>query len=60
MKVKEMIEYLSQFNPDAEVYSEIKNKPFTPCFSFGHSEGCKKHNCEDVFIYVKEESDEEI
>jgi hypothetical protein len=57
MKVKEMIDYLQQFNPEAQVFSQIEYSAFPPRFSWGTSEGCTKSNCDSVFIYVKEESE---
>lgn len=59
MLVKEMIEYLSQFNPEAKVYSLIEHTPFSRRFAFGSSEGCTMQNCGEVFIYVKDEATDE-
>lgn len=47
MKVKNLIEYLKEFNPEAELtvgdnfYNGIS-------ISWGCSEGCEKHNCKYV------------
>ena len=60
MKVKEMIEYLKQFNPEAQVFSQIKHSTFPPHLAWGRSEGCTKTNCEEVFICVEDASNEEV
>lgn len=59
MKVKEMIEYLQKFNPEAEVFSVINYSPYPPRFSFGCSEGCTERNCDEVYITVNEAVEQE-
>ena len=59
MKVKEMIEYLSQFNQEAKVFSTIKHQTYSPSIAWGSKEGCTKLNCEEVFIYVEDDSKQE-
>ena len=58
MKVKEMTEYLQQFNPEADVFSVIEYAPYPPRFCWGTSEGCSKRNCDSVFITVADDTHE--
>jgi hypothetical protein len=59
MKVKEMIEYLQRFNPDAQIFSKIEYSAYPPRLSFGTKEGCTRENCDSVFIYVAEDVEKE-
>lgn len=60
MKVKEMIESLKDFNPDAE-FGIVTRNIFVPMeekyYAWGTSEGCIKQNCENVCIYVDSTED---
>lgn len=54
MKVKEVIEILSQYNPEADVI--VIDRGYVQHqiehYGYGYSDGCTKENCEDVsFIY---------
>lgn len=58
MTVREMIDKLSEYNPEAEFNIVIDgfDRPFKICF--GGSEGCTKANCEDVELMVGDISNE--
>jgi hypothetical protein len=52
MKVKELIEKLNRFNPEAETSVIVNNQPELYSITFGGPEGSTKENCEDVNFYV--------
>lgn len=52
MKVKDLVEKLEQYNPEAEMNAIADNKRWSFTLAYGNSEGCKKENCETVSIYV--------
>ena len=58
MTVKEMIDKLGEYNPEAEFNIVIDGfaRPFKICF--GNSEGVVKTNCETVDLMVGNISDE--
>lgn len=58
MTVKEIIDKLSEYNPEAKFNVVIDgfDRPFTICF--GGSEGVAKTNCEDVDLMVGDINDE--
>lgn len=52
MKVKELIEKLNTYNPDATIGVVVNgySKAFEICY--GYSEGCTKEDCECVSLSV--------
>ena len=52
IKIKEIIQKLSEYNQEAEfrVIAHNKVEPFT--FSFGGWNGCNKSNCEEVNLFL--------
>ena len=50
MKVKDMIERLEGFNPEADFFVNVNWKYEN--FSFAFGEGADKENCETVCLYV--------
>jgi hypothetical protein len=54
MTVKELIEKLRWFNPDAKVEVVVRNHGYKFSLSFGTSEGCTKANCDEVNFWVDE------
>ena len=58
MTVKEIIDKLGEYNPEAEFNIVVDgfDRPFTICF--GYSEGVVKTNCETVDLMVGDISDE--
>lgn len=58
MTVKEIIDKLGEYNPEAKFNVVIDgfNRPFTICF--GSSEGVIKTNCETVDLMVGDINDE--
>ena len=52
MKVKEMIEKLSEYNPEATLCVLVHNYPIDFEICYGTSEGCTKENCDSVDIMV--------
>ena len=53
MKVKELLEKLSEYNLEADISIVLNNsaRDFEICY--GTSEGCTKENCDEVNLYVK-------
>lgn len=55
MLVKEVIEKLKEYNPEAEMTVIAHNKDFKFTFAFGGGgEGVEKDNAETVSLYVDE------
>lgn len=52
MKVKEMIEKLSEYNPEANFYVILNNYPIDFEICYGTSESCTKENCDSVDIMI--------
>lgn len=52
MKVKEMIEKLKEYNPEANFYVVVNSYPKEFEICYGTSEGCTKKNCDSVDIMV--------
>ena len=52
MKVKELIEKLGEYNPEANFYVVVNNYPTDFEICYGTSEGCIKENCDSVDIMV--------
>ena len=53
MKVKEVIEKLKEYNPEAEFCIVCNNQDQEFEWLFGIDEGCKKENCQTVDLFVK-------
>ena len=58
MKVKELIEHLKEYNPEAKVDVIANCHPYDFSITYGHGdndyEGCTKGSCERIGIYVDE------
>jgi len=54
MKLKELIDQLSEFNPEADVNVIVDNYVYDFSLTWGMSEGSEKENCESVSFYVDE------
>lgn len=54
IKVKEIIEKLKEYNPEANVDVVAHNKSYDFTLAFGGCDGGTKENCEDVSFYVDE------
>ena len=52
MKVREMIEKLSEYNPEANFCVVVNNYPTDFEICYGTSEGCTKENCDSVDIMI--------
>jgi hypothetical protein len=52
LKVKELIEKLQKYNPDAEVSVVAHCQAYTFSLSFGGGDGCGREDCESVSFYV--------
>lgn len=52
MKVKELIEKLSEYNPEAEVKAVAHNYCHEFSISYGSSDGITKNNCDMVGFYI--------
>lgn len=59
MKVKELIEKLEQYNPDADMDAVANNKGWPFSLAYGDKEGCTKENCETVSIWVDDTNQSE-
>ncbi len=53
-KVRDVIEALGEYNPDADVSVIVHNHCEAFSISFGSSEGCTMQNCDSVAFYVDE------
>ena len=52
MKVKELIEKLNTYNPDANIDVVVNGYPKEFEICYGCAEGCTKENCECVSLHV--------
>ena len=52
MKVKELIEKLNTYNPDATIEVVVNGYPEEFEICYGYSEGCTKESCENVSLHV--------
>lgn len=50
MKVRDLIKKLLDYNPDAEIAPLAHNRKQPFSISYGSGEGCKKENCDIVYI----------
>ncbi len=54
MKIRELIQKLSEYNAEAFIDVVANNYGYNFSLSYGNFEGCEKHNCTTVSIYVDE------
>ena len=54
MKVKELIEKLKKYNPEAETDVVAHCRSYKYSLSCGRGDGCDETNCEEVSFYVDE------
>ena len=52
MKVKELIEKISKYNPEADFNIIVDSMPTEFEICFGRSEGCTMKDCESVDLFV--------
>ena len=52
MKVKDLIEKLKEYNPEAEICVIVRNRNEQFSITYGTSEGGTKSNCAQVSFYI--------
>lgn len=60
MKVKDLIEKLKEFNPEAETFVNVHCLKEYFSLSWSNGEGVTKENCKDVSFYVDRLSHPEL
>jgi len=60
MTVKDLIEKLQTFNPNAKVHVIVSNSMFEFSVLYGGADGCTPQTCFDVDIYVDRLNQSEV
>lgn len=59
MKIKDLLDELATYNPEAEFEIYVNDKPVEFEICYGSAEGVKRYNCDHVTIFANSTTDVE-
>lgn len=60
IQVKELIEKLSTYNPNADVYILVDNEAYPFTITYGGADGCTQVDADEVLLDINENSESEL